>query len=469
MKLGLVGASYQERSLPFDAQRTVNLYPVVDESRQGKEVAALYGTAGLKVFVEIPDSPIRAEFYSAKQKRAFAVAGEGLYEVFANGTYLLLGTLDSNESVCTVAENVTQLAVCDGNDLYILTYATNTLVKVDDPSFPQASSVVFVDQYFVVSKPDSAEFYISTLADGTGWASLDFATAESSPDDLVRVFASFGQLFLMGENTTEIWYNSGNVDFPFARVEGAKMQVGLAARDSAVEIDNSLFWVGSDKDGDSIIYRANGYNEQRVSTHAIEEILGKIDDISAIRGYSYQENGHSFYVITGGGLPTSLAYDASTQMWHEKAYTNSKGDFEVHRAASHIFAFGKNLVGDYSNGKIYEQSLDFYDDDGDEIRRERTFTHISSENNRFTVNEVQIDFESGVGLTNGQGSDPQVWLQTSNNGARSFGTELLAGIGKLGKLRTRAVWRRLGQFDLMTLKVSISDPVKVAICGAYMK
>jgi hypothetical protein len=111
-----------------------------------------------------------------------------------------------------------------------------------------------------------------------------------------------------------------------------------------------------------------------------------------------------FYVITGGGLTTSLVYDASTQLWHEKAYLNDCGDYEPHRAATHIFAFGKHLMGDYKSGKIYEQSLDILDDDGEEIRRERIFTHLSNENNRFKANEIQIDFEGGVGLTTGQGS-----------------------------------------------------------------
>lgn len=469
MKLGLVGGSYQERSLPFDAQRTINLFPVVDETKQGKEVAALYGTAGLATFVELPDSPIRAEFYSAGKTRAFAVAGEGVYEIFTDGIYSLLGALESNETVCTIAENATQLAICDGNDLYILTYATNSLDKVVDPDFPQAVSVSFQDQYFIINKPDSAEVYVSTLADGTSWAALDFATAESSPDDLVRVYSAFGQLWLFGEVTTEVWYNSGNVDYPFARIEGAKMQMGCIARHSVVDLDNSVFWLGGDKDGRGIVYKASGYTPQRVSTHAIEFAIRQATDMENIRAYSYQEDGHLFYVLTGGGLATTLVYDASTGLWHERAYLDHCGDWQLHKAATHIYAFNKHLVGDAASGKIYDMSLDYFDDDGEEIKRERTFTHLHNENNRFIVREIQVDFEDGVGLTTGQGDNPTVWLQTSNDGGRVFGTELQASIGAIGARSTRAVWRRLGQFDLLTVKVSISDPVKVAICGAYLK
>lgn len=469
MKIGLVGGSYNLRSLPFNAQRSINLFPVMDESGGGKEVSALYGTPGLSAFVTLPDSPIRAVFYSSGKMRAFAVAGEGLYEIFSGGTYSLLGTLESNESVCSIAENATQMAICDGADLYILTYATDALAKVTDGDFPGAVSVAFQDQYFIVNKPGSAEAYVSNLADGSAWEALDFATAESSPDDLVRVFSAFGQVWMFGDVSTEVWYNSGNTDYPFARVEGAKMQIGCAAKDSVVDLDNTVFWLGKDKDGQGIVYKAAGYNAQRVSTHAIEYAIRQAIDISAIRGYSYQEDGHLFYVLTGGGMETTLVYDVSTGLWHERAYLESDGSYSQHRAIAHMFAFGRHLVGDYATGKVYDMSLSYYDDDGDEIRRERIFTHISDEASRFIVRELQVDFEYGVGLSSGQGSSPVAWLQTSNDGAQTWSAELQASIGAIGKRKSRAVWRRLGQFELFTCRVIISDPVKVAICGAYLK
>lgn len=467
MKIGLVGASNQERMLPFDAQRTINLYPVVDDSKGGKEKAALYGTPGLDAFATIPDSPIRGVFASAKG-RAFVVAGTGLYEVTSAAVVTLRGTLTSATSICTLAENVTQLAICDGADMWIYTYATDTLTKVTDADFPGAATVTFQDQLFIVNKPDTAEVYISAVANGLSWAALDFQTAESSPDNLVRVFSAFGQIFCFGETTTEVWYNSGDTTYPFTRVEGAKIQIGLAAKHSVAEMDNRIFFIGNDKDGKGIVYAMQGYTPVRVSTHAIELLLRAATDLSSVRAYTYQEDGHIFYILTGGGMATTLCYDAATDIWHERAFLESDGTLSTHLAVAHMYIFGKHLVADKTNGILYEMSSSYYDDNGAEIFRQRTFTHLSDENRRFVVRELQIDFEAGLGLTTGQGSNPVAYLETSNDGGKTWSSQYTAEIGALGNYKARAVWRRLGLFDLFTARITVTDPIRIAICGAYL-
>lgn len=469
MKIGLVGPSYVERSLPFDAQRSINLYPVVDETKQGKEVAALYGTPGLDLFQTVGIGPIRGVFSSANG-RAFVVSATQLYEITSAGVITLRGTLTSDTTIVSITENFTQLIICDGTDLWTLVYSSNTFAVVSDGDLPDSSTVTYLDGYAIINKVSSGEFYISALQDATAWDALDFATAEASPDALVRVFASLGQLWLFGDRTTEVWYNSANVDFPFEKVSGANLPVGCAAAHSVVEMDNTIVWLGKTDLGQGIVYRASGYSPQRISTFAIEYAINKSTDLSAIRAYSYQQDGHTFYVLTGGDLETTLVYDASTQLWHERAYLEDDGTLSTHKSICHMFAFGKHYVGDRVNGNVYEMSLDFYDDAGREIRAERVFTHLNNEGNGLRVKSLQIDFEYGVGLNSGQGSAPVVWLQISEDGAKTWSPEYEASIGALGNYRARAVWRRLGQTDsMMTFRVVITDPVKRAICGAYLQ
>jgi hypothetical protein len=467
MKLGLVGGSYQERSLPFDAQRTVNLYPVVDETGQGKEPTALYGTPGLLIFNTCGIGPIRGLFYSTNG-RLFAVSATQLYEVSSSGVETLRGTLITDVTKITMVENTTQLIICDSTNLYTFTYSTNTFAQVTDVDFPDAGTVTMLDGYTIVNKPNSGEFYISAIQNAASWDALDFATAESSPDGLVRVIALSGQLWLFGERTTEVWYNSGDVDFPFSRIEGARIEVGCASPLSVLTVDNSVFWLGKSDKGQGTVYRAAGYSPQRISTFAIEYALGKISDLSDVQAYTYQRDGHLFYILTGGGLETSLAYDVSTGLWHERAYLEEDGTYSTHLAYTCAFAYNKHLVGDKSNGNIYIMSPDYYDDNGREIKAMRTFTHICQEGQIFKVKEVIIDFENGVGLS-GENA-PQVWLRVSRDGGRTWGNELLASIGALGSYQTQARWRRLGYTnDILTFQVSISDPVKRAICGAYAR
>lgn len=393
MKIGLVGSSYQERSLPFDAQRTVNLYPVMDP--QGKEVAALYGTPGLKSFATCGVGPVRGEF-AANNGRAFVVSHDGLYEITSTGGVTLRGSLSSISGIVSMDENGVQLAICDGVSVYIFTYSTNVFVKVTDADLPSAGTITFIDGYFVINKNGSGEFYISSLYDGTAWAPLDFATAESSPDDLLRVINAIGQLWLFGSKTTEIWTDNGNAAFPFAKISGAKMETGILAPHSAVAVDNSIFWIGRDSYGKGIVYRAQGFSPQRISTSPVERVIQAAPTPDTLRAYTYQEDGHPFYVITGGGLSTTWTYDILTQQWHERAYLNPLGVFEQHLGACGMFAFDKQLIGSRVNGNIYIMSQDYYSDDGQALKAQRTFTHLSDEGKRMKTKQLQVDFEMGT-------------------------------------------------------------------------
>jgi len=189
------------------------------------------------------------------------------------------GSLLQSSGIVSMAENGLQLAICDGTKLYTFTYATNTFAVVSDGDLPSCGTVTFLDGYFIVNKNSSGAFYISALYDGTSWAALDFATAESSPDNLVRVFSSLGQLWLLGEHTTEIWTNTGASAFPFQRISGAKMETGILAAHTAVAVDNALYWIGEDNFGGGIVYKATGFTPERVSNEPIELIIAAATDL----------------------------------------------------------------------------------------------------------------------------------------------------------------------------------------------
>jgi hypothetical protein len=465
MKIGIVGPTADARSLPFDAQRTINLYPVKDKA--GKEVSALYGTPGLVSFATFGAGPIRG-CLASDDGNAYFVSAAHLYSVSSLGVAENLGTLEGTTGKVSMAENSTQLAICDGSSLYIYTYETGVFAKVTDVDIPTCGVVASIDGYFVVNSLNTGRFYISALNDGTSWDALDFATAESSHDNLITIVNAVGQLWLFGSNTTEIWTDSGDSVFPFKRITGAKMEVGCLAAHAAVSVDNSVIWVGRDKFGQGIVYRAKGFSPMRISTESIEKKIQAATSPEDLCAFSYQEEGHLFYVLTGGGLETTLVFDITTQEWHERAYLNSDGDLESHRAYCYMFCYGKHLVGDKELGKVYEQKLDYYDDDGEEIARERIYTHLSDENKRIRYNNLEIGFETGVGLQSGNGSNPLVSLQLSKDGARTWSDSHTATIGASGQYQTNVCFRRLGVAQQMTFKIRITDPIKVAIVGSYL-
>lgn len=465
MKIPLVGASNPMRSLPFDAQRTINLFPVLDQ--QGKEVSSLYGTPGLSLFATCGAGPIRGVFNSTKG-RAFVVSGNGFYEITSSVGVTQLGTLTTSTGAVTIDENTTQLAVCDGDKVFILTYATNIFAVVSDADLPSAGTLTFIDSYFVINKNNTGSFYISAPNDGTSWAALDFASAESSPDNISRVLNAVGQLWLFGTKTTEIFTDTGAASFPFQRIAGAKLEVGILAPYSAIPADNSVIWVGQDSYGSGIVYRAQGFTPQRISNDAVEYAIRQASSQSTMRSYTYQQEGHAFYVLTGGGLATTWVYDLTTQLWHERAFLNSSGLYEQHLSNCGMYAFGKQLVGSRLTGAIYEMSLDVYSDNGLPLRRERVHPHISNENDQIRYKQLEIALETGVGLQSGQGSNPVISLQVSSDQGRTYSNEYQVNIGAVGKYGATARWRRLGISTDVVFKVFMTDPVKCTWIGSYL-
>lgn len=469
MKIGLVGPSYQMFSLPFDAQRTMNLFPVMDE--MGKEVSSLYMTPGLLEFSDTGAGDCRGCF-TVDNGRCFFVAGSSVFEIEADGSSSLIGSLNQSSGNVSFADNGFQLGICDGETIYIFTYATNDFAEVSDPDFPGAATLTFLNGYFIVNKPDSGRFYISGLYDGTSWDALDFATAEGSPDNLIRVISALGQLWLMGTNTIEIWQNTGGSAanaFPFQRINGSRIDIGCLAPYSVIAMDNSLFWLGGDEYGRGFVYRTSGFSPSKISTEPIELQLQNVSNLADVNTYAYQQQGHLFFVMTGGGLETTLVYDVTTQQWHERSYLNTEGDYEQHLGKCCTFAFNKHLVGDRRSGIIYNMSMDYYNDNGSAIARDRIYTHISNEDQRIRFNQLDIGVETGVGSQNGNDENPLISLRLSRDGARTWSDPFTKEIGAIGKYQTKITFRRLGVADQMTFRLRITSGVKVVITGSYLR
>ena len=468
MEVPFVGSSYRMDARSFGVQRSINLYPIVSESAFSKSKTSLRGCAGLRLFATVGGGAIRG-CISSTSGRSFVVSGQEFYEVFSDGTSTLRGTLNTQTSRVSIAENINQIILVDGTDGWIFTKATNAFTQITDVDFPTCNVVTYQDGYFIVVEDGTQKFYISAINDGTSWDALDFASVESSPDNLTSVISDNGNLWLFGNRSTEVYQNTGAAAFPFERIGGAVIQTGCAAAFSVQKFDNSIAWLGVDEQGRGVVWQAQGYGVKRLSTRAIERRINQATDFTDSYAWVYQQEGSLFYVLQIRGLDSSLVYDASTGEWHERMYldptTNTR---QLHRGSCHFFFAQKNLVGDRENGNVYELRLDVYDDNGDEMVRERIAPIISDEKRLISHSSFELDMEVGVGLTSGQGSDPKIMMQYSDDNGYTFSSEIWTDMGKLGNYQTRVVWRQLGSSRDRVYKVSISDPVFVQINAAYL-
>jgi hypothetical protein len=301
------------------------------------------------------------------------------------------------------------------------------------------------------------------------------------------------------------------VPFPFQRIPGTSTQHGIGAQFSLSRLGNSFAYVSRNNRGQAQIMQMNGYIPQRISTHAVENTLTN-QDVSDAIAWTYQLEGHEVYVISFPSLELTWAYDATTQMWHKWLYWTTQGSYQRHRGNCNALFQGMVLVGDYSNGKIYMLDRTNYTDDGQTIRRLRRAPHLVTDLQRQYFDELQIQFQPGVGTTglstqtfsntniyigstfyitasgnltipplavyiladqisvDGQTTtNPQAMLRWSNDGGSTWSREYWVSIGQLGKYRNRAIWRRLGTARDRIYEVAISDPVNAVIVSANLK
>jgi hypothetical protein len=467
---GFIGPSYTLQSVNVDCQRCVNLFPEMNALGTGKEreVASLVPSPGLRLLLTLVEAPVRG-LWRDSNENVFAVGGTKLYRISSSWVASELGTLNSASGPVSMADNGTYLVVVDGTDGYTYNVDTATFAEITDADFLGADQVTFQDGYFIFNKPDSGQFYISGLNDVTLDA-LDLSTAEGSPDVLKGLVSLNQQLYLLGSQSIEIFYNSGAADFPFVRIDGAVIDVGCVATHSIAKLSDTVLWLGGDETGNGIVYQTQGNRAERVSTPAIESVIRELsaDDLADARAWTYQQGGHHFYCLNIPNAQSTWVYDLSTRLWHERTYRNL-WDMERHRADCHTVAHGINIVGDYENGKIYELDPDYYSDAGTAIVRERTSPHFSQNMARFFHRAFQLDMETGVGIDgSGQGTDPQVMLQWSDDGGHNWSNEYWTSCGAIGATRTRVLWRRLGSSRDRVYRVRISDPVKVVLIGAEL-
>lgn len=413
MHTPILGASYVARSVNAADNRMINLFPeVIPEG--GKEPGFLNRAPGLTLLTTVGTGPIRGT--RSFGGYLYVVSGRRLYKLDTAWTITEIGLVNDSTDPVSMSDNGVQLFVACNGPSFIYNSTTLAYAQITDVDFPGALTVAYLDGYFVFIEPDSQRVWVTSLLDPFSIDPLDFASAEGSPDDLISMIVDHSEVWLFGTNTVEVWYDSGATDFPLQRIQGAFNELGCAATFSVAKLDNSLFWLGADERGQGIIYRNNGYTGQRVSTHAVEWQIQQYETISDAVAYTYQQDGHSFYVISFPTAGKTWVYDVATNAWHERAgWTN--GEYVRHRGNTQTFYNGYNVIGDYQNGNIYYYNLSQYSDHNRIQKWLRSWRALpTGQNNlkRTANHSLQLDCETGVGLGAIEGTPATITAVTAS-------------------------------------------------------
>lgn len=479
-----VGSAYNAAASIQDNQMTINWFLEIDKNDGAKTPKALLSAPGLSSLGQsIYSGEVRGMWVLQDVDKAVVIVGAKalLMEPLALSsltdrptfTYTLLGTLNTSSGIVGIRDNG-QGHICvivDGDNLYVYNVNTGAFSVSSDPAFLGSNVVCEIDGFFIFAKPDSQTFYTSPLY-WNGVTAFDgtfFALKDDAHDNIVTMIEQNRELWLIGEETTEIWYMQGGAYFPLGRLQGTMQQQGCAATFSVARFTKGLIWLGRSERGNNQVLAYSGYQAEPISTPALEYQLNQYAYVGDAQAHVYTEEGHAFYVLTFPAANATWVYDLTMGEWHQRAsFDSATGEFNRQRA-NRIMNFQNMIIaGDYVSGQIYWQTRTVYVDGDHLLVGVRRAPHFWDHDDRARIryNRLQVEFKPGSAPATGTYANPQAILSWSDDGGQTFGNDHYSSIGLIGQTKNRCIWRRLGIARDRVFQLTVSDPVNRDITGA---
>lgn len=478
MLIPLLSGAYQSRSVIADAQSSINLFAEPNPPNTSPEVPVTnYPTPGLTLLAAAPAPAAGRGLYVDSTNQLFAVVGRKVYKVSQFWVMTEIGTLNSLVSTPVgIIDNETTVFAVDGTPTGGYTWDVgtgNNFAVIADPDFLGSYRVDFLNTYFLFARPLTPTFYTS-LSNVVDFDPLYFANMTGQPTNIEVALASHGVVWLLGDIGSEIWFDSGDTNqLPFQRMPDMVLHQGCVAPYSAVRVSGdddsqtALYWLSRTREGNAVILAGRGYAATRVSTYAIEQEIQGYTIISDAVGYTYQQDGHSFYVLTFPNADVTWVYDTTTGQWHQRTWIDGNGVRHRHRVISAVNAYGKVVAQDWETGALYAYDTDNYTDNGAPIERVRAFPHLVSGLNRVSYARFIADMEAGANLD--AAATSLVSLRWSDTRGRTWGNYVQRSFGRTGEYLTQPLWLQLGMARDRVFELSWSTAAATALNGAYVE
>lgn len=472
--LPLTSGAYQSESIIANAQRCVNLYPEANP-RETRPPAPV--THYMRPGKTLLGSPIEAGagrgLYRATNGDLYGVVGRTVYFINAAFEFFAIGQIDDGATPVSMADNGQdagdEIALVDSTTKgYIITMSSKAFNQIVDGSglFVGANVVSYLQTFFLFNAPDTNQWYISQ-PNSIAFNPLDLAAKSNYADDIQTIGIRNREVWLIGSLTTEPWFLSGAVDFPFEAIPSTFVPHGCLAKFSLAFCDIALFWLARNLQGNAIVVKSDQYQAKRISTHAIEQEIQKYADLSDAIGGTYQVNGHTFYALHFPTADKTWVYDLATEQWHQSAWTDENGELHRDRASFYANAYGKIVGMDWETGDLYELSTSAFSDNGNPITFIRGFPHVLDEMKRLTHWALVADMQCGTIAD--QEADPQLNMRYSDDRGASWSDWMQAPLGKTGEYDVSPQFTRLGLARDRVYELMWSENMQTALNGVYLE
>ena len=454
----VTGGSYQSQSRPLSSQQTVNFYPVA--TPLAKEKFVLFSFHGLKV---IGSATGIDRGLHRMAETLYQVKGEKLFRIDKTGLHYDLGAITGSDR-CIMADDGINLFIVSITGVYKYDSDSESISLVTDTNIVGAKSVAYINNQFIYT--NDLFSVISNVGDGSTANGLNIIGEESLPDNMVRDFIFDDIIYRASERSIVAWYNSGVGNPPIEKLQGRIFQVGLAAINSIARTDDAMYWLGDDFS----VYQSNSGSKTKISTDAISNQIQSYSTVADAIGNTFLIDGISFYVINfpTGGKTFVLNESLGQQGWFELSSGIDGGNYQ---GASFIECYGKTFVADVENGNVYTLDSKTYTNNGQTIKRVRTTGTINSEPFGVTgkltqMSKAKFIMESGVGLISGQGENPRIMVEYSDDGGYTWKHGSWPRVGRMGERTLQVQFYNLTKFYDRIFRLSTTDPVPYSIFSA---
>jgi hypothetical protein len=496
MKLPLNSGAYHNRSLDAGAQSCINLFPEENPAEATPESPFThYPRPGLISLAKPPTQGRGRGLFRVSNGDLYGVVGPNVYYIDPNWNFNLLGTIQNQFTPVSMDDNGqsngNEIVLVDNSPLgYQINMTSRQMTQIVDTTglFTGATRVQFFDTFFTFNQIGTNNWYCS-LSEQVAFNALDQASKGTFGDPIQSIIACQRTLWLIGAMTSEPWFDAGDPIFPFEEVFGQLVPHGTIAPYSVCTTDVNAFYLSQDKDGRAIGLMIEGYGAKRVSTFALEDEWLKYPTLTDAISYTYQQGGHTFWVIHFPSANKSWAYDLATKQWHQRAWLDQNGKFNRERVAFHAFAYNTNVGMDWQTGQIYALDQNTYTDAGAPIGFVRSFPHVVDEMKEITMTEFVADMATGTwsgssespsvtgpwsaGFSSGFGplnevEAPCVCLRVSKDGGGTWGNYRKKTLISAGHYRTMLRWRGLGMGRDVVFELSWSAPFSTGLNQAFV-